>query len=81
LPVVAATLSKLGWLNLVRVGSYRLRSRFGSYRRRMPVRAPIRGPFFDWSAARPLPRGPHGVDAGPWERDAERVLAGELPVF
>jgi hypothetical protein len=67
------------------VAAHRVLLRSGWYRRTLPLRPPVEGPFFAW----PDPSGPVGppvgppvgVDAEAWGADADRVLAGELPVL
>jgi hypothetical protein len=81
LAVKARTLWRLGPLNVLRVGTYRVLLRSGFYRRILPIEAPISGPFFDWA---PVPIGasaPALADGLAWTALADRVLAGELPAF
>jgi hypothetical protein len=64
------------------VAAYRALLRLGWYRRVLPIRPAVSGPFFDWPVARPPGASfPAGIDAAAWEADAERVIAGDLPVL
>lgn len=72
LSLILQAIPRLGVRNVLRVGAYRVLSRGGYYRFRLPRRVRYAGPFFEvleWSD-RP------GVDAR-----AERVLSGFLPFF
>lgn len=79
--VKARALWRLGPLNLLRVGAYRLLLRAGFYRRLLPIEAPIGGPFFDWAPAQPGPSAPDIADGPAWAALADRVRSGELPAF
>lgn len=72
---------RLGPANLARAALYRALLRTGYYRRRMPLGAPLRGPFFAFPEGDTPPRRPALADAAAWPAKAQRVLAGELPVF
>lgn len=78
----ARTLLKLGLPSVARVATYRLLLRSGAYRRWLPIRPAVRGPFFAWPEPDAAPAtGPDGVDSAAWTGDAERVMGGALPVF
>jgi hypothetical protein len=72
---------RLGPANLLRVATYRALLRLGWYRLRMPISAPIVVPVLDWPVARQARSHPPQADPAVWEALAQRVLAGELPVF
>lgn len=75
------TLWRLGPANLARAALYRALLRAGYYRRRLPLGAPLRGPFFVFPESSTPPRRPALADAAGWTAKAHRVLGGELPVF
>lgn len=78
---VARTLWKLGPLNVVRVGIYKLLLKSGVYRRLLPIAAPVRGPFFNWSTRTAGFDGFAAASPQAWLQDARRVMAGQLPAF
>ena len=77
----ARALWRLGPLNLLRVGTYRVLLRSGFYRIVLPIEPCLDGPFIDWSGASAAPAFPACADAQEWATRAERVMAGELPTF
>jgi hypothetical protein len=75
------TLWRLGPVNLLRAALYRGLLRAGYYRIRLPLGAPLRGPYFVFPHNGLAPRYPEFADATAWTAKAQRVLDGELPVF
>lgn len=79
--LLTRTLWRLGPANIARVAVYRLLLKAGWYRRVLPVRPAVVGPFLTWPAATPAADRLPAPEAADWEGDALRVVAGELPVF
>jgi len=53
--------------------------RSGWLERRLPIGAPVSGPFFHWADG--APTAPPGVDGSLWLADADRIRDGELRAF
>ncbi|WP_424593343.1 heparinase II/III family protein [Bradyrhizobium sp.] len=72
---------RLGAANVLRVAAYRALLKVGAYRYLLPAAASIEGPFFDWTPAAAAGRSRPDVGGADWDRDAQRIIAGELRVF
>lgn len=76
------TLLRMGLLNILRVGIYRLLGRLGYYRGCLPGGKSYSGPFWapeSWPTKwMPPTQVKNGRD---WHGDASRILSGELPFF
>jgi hypothetical protein len=77
-----STLWRLGPRNLLRVALYRAQLRSGWWARKMPIRPPLHGPFFAFGDhVADAPHAPLGTKGAHWRASAQRVLAGEIPIF
>lgn len=76
------TLGRLGAANLARVAVYRALTKAGVYRSLTPLRPPLVGPFFDFSACQPGQlTAPADIDKLRNVGLADEVLAGHLYAF